>query len=357
MKITQRPSSLILLGALITGPCAEARLYLARDDLGQQRGVFQDPANNFDYAVHGEQSTLFLHQQPLTTGSPFKAGSFTKTRQSDTTCASYGEQLWAGTVDVSDDHQLFYWFAESRNDPANDPVILWINGGPGASSMMGLFTEIGPCILEPGHNVTTPNPWAWNNNASVVFLDQPAGVGFSLRRPDGEAIASKDEDGASDFQTFLNIFFQNVFPEKAHLPLTLTGESYGGHYIPTYVNHILESRSLDSAAAFRGNITSIILVNALLDFTATAIGSYELLCTSFRGQLLPAEDCETLRRELPQVTKLGQICDVSNDPHSCWAVMQFNLDRIMSLYGKRIARGEGNNYNSKLHNPIQNSPA
>lgn len=58
----------------------------------------------------------------------FKAEQFTKIPQDETTCATYGEQQWAGTIDVTDERRLFYWFFDSRNDPENDPVIIWVNG-------------------------------------------------------------------------------------------------------------------------------------------------------------------------------------------------------------------------------------
>ena len=67
---------------------------------------------------------------------------------------------------------------ESRNDPKNDPIILWLNGGPGCSSSTGLFFELGPSSINKTlHPVY--NPYSWNSNASVIFLDQPVGVGYS----------------------------------------------------------------------------------------------------------------------------------------------------------------------------------
>src|SRR4030088_2786711 len=69
-------------------------------------------------------------------------------------------------------------FFESRNDPKNDPVVLWLNGGPGCSSPTGFFLELGPSSIDENlklHN----NPYSWNSNASVIFLDQPVNVGYS----------------------------------------------------------------------------------------------------------------------------------------------------------------------------------
>lgn len=277
---------------------------------------------------------------------PYKAGKHTLRPQDNTTCASYGESQWTGTIDVTDGHRIFFWFFDSRNDPANDPIIIWLNGGPGGSSLMGLFNECGPCWLEPDANVTVANAWAWNNNASVLFIDQPAGVGFSSVKQ-GSPVAQVDMDGAEDFQTFLNLFFSDVFPDRASLPIHLAAESYGGHYAPTYVNHILETRAHDGRGAFWGNISSIVLVNAVLDFTASAVGSYELFCSDYRGQVLNETACHVIREALPEVERLGRSCDMSYDGHECFAMWDFAERNIFSWYWSEIEKGGRNPYNSK----------
>ncbi|XWW94366.1 hypothetical protein V2A60_002309 [Cordyceps javanica] len=304
-----------------------------------------------------QQPLGFNGNEPLAFASrkgSYKTGSFTRIKQDGSTCPSYGEAQWTGTVDVSDDRRLFYWFAESRNDPSKDPVILWMNGGPGASSLLGLFTELGPCVLEVNATKPVPNPWAWNNNASVIFLDQPAGTGFSSVADGGQA-PSSDKDSAVDFQTFLNVFFRDVFPEKAELALYIAGESYAGHFTSAYTKHILDARESNSKDAFMGEIAGLINVNALLDWTAVGVGAYELLCSDYRGRhFLEPEECDHIRRSIPELVRLGQECRLSTTSYGCLGLLYFLRENIDAIYRKRIDAGERNNYDVNLPCVIHN---
>lgn len=73
----------------------------------------------------------------------------------------------------------FFWFVEARTDPHRAPLSIWLNGGPGGSSLLGMLSENGPCSINADSNSSAPNPWSWNREVNVLFIDQPVQVGFS----------------------------------------------------------------------------------------------------------------------------------------------------------------------------------
>jgi len=151
------------------------------DDLGAQQLSFQ--VGDVPYWSHGvglsEEQLHDLAAVPSDRHVSFKhpafpnhSARFKKANFCDPTVNTY-----TGYIDIGVKH-LFFYFFESRNDPSTDDVLLWTNGGPGSSSAIGLLTELGPCNIV-SENETEFNPYSWNSNASIFFIDQPVGVGFS----------------------------------------------------------------------------------------------------------------------------------------------------------------------------------
>lgn len=126
-----------------------------------------------------------------------------------------------------DDH-YFYWFFEAEQDTGKEPLVLWLTGGPGSSSLFALLTENGPCTINADLSTTT-NAYAWNRNANYIWLEQPTGVGFSFGAPADE---DHDEtDVGANIYWFLQSFLKK-FPQFEGREFYVTGESYGGHYVP-----------------------------------------------------------------------------------------------------------------------------
>lgn len=122
-------------------------------------------------------------------------------------------------VDVTQNYTIntFFWFFESRKDPANAPLSIWMNGGPGSSSMIGLLQENGPCIINDDSNSTRLNPWSWNNEVNMIYIDQPNQVGFSYDIPtngttdESEVTVQDFSDGVPEQN---NTFYVGTFPSQ-----------------------------------------------------------------------------------------------------------------------------------------------
>lgn len=144
-------------------------------------------------------------------------------KQDESICAA-GSTQYTGWLDVGPVH-LFFWYFESQNDPTNDPLTLWMTGGPGGSSMVGLFEEVGPCLVNEHGNGTYYNPWGWSKKSSLLFVDQPVGVGFSYL-DEGYDLPGDSAQAAVDMHRFLQLFISDVFPHHLDSPFHLSGESY-----------------------------------------------------------------------------------------------------------------------------------
>uniref|UniRef100_A0A8B9Y3K4 Carboxypeptidase n=1 Tax=Bos mutus grunniens TaxID=30521 RepID=A0A8B9Y3K4_BOSMU len=157
---------------------------------------------------------------------------------------------YSGYLKGSGSKRLHYWFVESQKDPKSSPVVLWLNGGPGCSSLDGLLTEHGPFLIQPDGVTLEYNPYSWNLIANVLYLESPAGVGFSYS--DDKSYATNDTEVAqSNFEALKDFFC--LFPEYKGNELFLTGESYAGIYIPTLAVLVMQDPSMNLQGLAVGN--------------------------------------------------------------------------------------------------------
>ncbi|XP_003387315.1 PREDICTED: serine carboxypeptidase-like 49 [Amphimedon queenslandica] len=138
---------------------------------------------------------------------------------------------------------LFYWFFESRSAPSTDPLVIWLTGGPGCSSELGLFLENGPFIIN-GTSTPTYNPYGWNSFANIIYIDQPGGTGFSYVDKPSEYVHDETQL-AIDLWNMMLAFYEK-YPKYSKLDLYIFGESYAGHYVPAFARAILASNSIYS---------------------------------------------------------------------------------------------------------------
>ncbi|WEW55651.1 Cell death protease [Emydomyces testavorans] len=147
-------------------------------------------------------------------------------------------KMHAGHVEVDREHNgnLFFWHFQNRHIANRQRTVVWLNGGPGCSSMDGALMEVGPYRLKDDHTLTY-NEGSWNEFANLLFVDQPVGTGFSYVSTD--SYLHELDEMADHFVTFLEKWFE-LFPEYEHDDLYFAGESYAGQYIPYIAKAILD---------------------------------------------------------------------------------------------------------------------
>ena len=149
-----------------------------------------------------------------------------------------GEQpeTFTGFLTVKDDteNNMFFWFVPATDvEPSDAPVVIWLQGGPGASSLFGLLELHGPFTanFDVSNNVKAVlNPWAWTKKANVIYIDNPVGAGFSYAQDEG--LPRSQEDVARDMYEALTQWF-TMFPEYQANEFYAFGESYAGKFVPT----------------------------------------------------------------------------------------------------------------------------
>ncbi|XP_014744463.1 PREDICTED: lysosomal protective protein isoform X1 [Sturnus vulgaris] len=153
---------------------------------------------------------------------------------------------------------LHYWFVEAQSNPQSSPLVLWLNGGPGCSSMEGFLKEHGPFLIQPDGVTLKYNEYAWNKIANILYVESPAGVGFSYS--DDKNYGTNDTEVAHNNYLALKDFLR-LFPEYSKNDLFLTGESYGGVYIPTLAEWVMQDPSLNLKGIAVGNGLSSYEIN------------------------------------------------------------------------------------------------
>lgn len=163
------------------------------------------------------------------------------------------------TVNKQYNSNLFFWFFSARTGSADAPVIVWLQGGPGGSSLFGLFNENGPFSIDASRHVV-PRNFSWNTNHNVIYIDNPVGTGFSFTRND-TGYARNETDVGRDLYVAMVQFF-TMFPELQHNDFFVTGESYAGKYVPALAYTI---HKLNPAAKLKINLKGIAIGDGFCD--------------------------------------------------------------------------------------------
>ncbi|KAK0725077.1 putative lysosomal protective protein precursor [Lasiosphaeris hirsuta] len=198
---------------------------------------------------------------------------------------------------IPDSHPgRFFWFFEARKNPTTAPLAIWLNGGPGGSSMKGLLEENGPCFVASDSETTFLNPWSWNNEVNMLYIDQPNQVGFSYDVPTNSTVVPTETGFAFEIvpTNFTDGVPQSNYTHRVGTvssgKLTQTANStayaahalwhfaqtwfldYGGHYGPGIMhffqqqNEMMDKGTLREKGAHRLRLDTLGIVNGLVDF-------------------------------------------------------------------------------------------
>lgn len=198
---------------------------------------------------------------------------------------------WSGYLDASSTEpgiMLHYWFAEAEtSDASSKPVVLWLNGGPGSSSILGWLQELGPLVINATGGLMK-NPYAWTKQANILILEAPAGVGYSYcaAMKTGGSCSNDDVSTARASRAALQDFFKTKFPELRANKFFITGESYAGVYIPTLTKEILDH-------APEINMQGLAVADPCTD-TPSQGQSMDMLWYSHHNGLIPDDDFDFL---------------------------------------------------------------
>ncbi|XP_031247611.1 serine carboxypeptidase II-2 [Pistacia vera] len=184
---------------------------------------------------------------------------------------------YAGYVPVNEEfgRALFYWLIEADEDPDSKPLVLWLNGGPGCSSIAyGEAEEIGPFHIRPDGKTLYLNPYSWNQVANILFLDSPVGVGFSYSNTSSDLLSNGDKRTAADSLAFL-LKWLDRFPQFKGRDFYITGESYGGHYVPQLSQAIVRYNLATGDKTI--NLKGYMVGNALTDDFHDHLGVFQFM--------------------------------------------------------------------------------
>uniref|UniRef100_A0A7N0TU37 Carboxypeptidase n=1 Tax=Kalanchoe fedtschenkoi TaxID=63787 RepID=A0A7N0TU37_KALFE len=200
------------------------------------------------------------------------------------------------------DARMFYYFFVSRGS-RNDPVVLWLTGGPGCTGNIALFYENGPFQINDDLSLKW-NDFGWDKASNLLYVDQPTGTGFSYSS-DRRDIRHDETGVSNDLYDFLQAFF-DTHPEFVKNDFYITGESYAGHYIPALASRVHKGNKAKEGIHI--NLKGLAIGNGLTDseYQYPAYADFALT-----NKLISKSDHDYLIQIAnPKCVKLTQQCPI-----------------------------------------------
>jgi cathepsin A (carboxypeptidase C) len=203
---------------------------------------------------------IFLLSSTMAAPAGDKVKSWPGTNTTD-----LGFDLYSGFLPLNgtDGKEMHYVFATSQNNSSTDPVVLWLTGGPGCSSLEAFVYENGPYYFPQNQTYLVKNEYSWNKFANMLWFESPPGVGFSKTGSNPKNIYANDYTTADDNYNALKQFFVE-FPEFKSHDFYISGESYGGIYVPFLATWV-QKNTTRSDPRTEINLKGIVVGNGLVN--------------------------------------------------------------------------------------------
>jgi vitellogenic carboxypeptidase-like protein len=168
----------------------------------------------------------------------------------------YNRSIFSGYLPINNtspsNSSLFYIFYSAENvSNTSAPIVIWMNGGPGSSSMLGNFYENGPYQVkeENGKIVEKIREVNWGSKYNLLYVDQPVGTGLSFLGNISDLTTNQEQIADNFYNALQNFYKQEEFKDFIENGLIIAGESYAGKYVPSIAKKIVEwNQYLDNSS-------------------------------------------------------------------------------------------------------------
>jgi len=147
-------------------------------------------------------------------------------------------ESYAGLIPVNAKNEswLYFWYFPTTNPDGKEDLTIWLNGGPGCSSLEGLLQENGPFLWNYGTFRPVKNPYSWHKLTNMLYVEQPVGTGFS----NGKQTETSQEAVAASFLSWFKNFLDTF--DLKNKKIYIAGESYAGQYVPYIADAMLNAK-------------------------------------------------------------------------------------------------------------------
>ncbi|KAK9506392.1 hypothetical protein O3M35_008343 [Rhynocoris fuscipes] len=212
-----------------------------------------------DYNIVDDSSNV---DEPLFLTSYIERGDIQGGQKAALVPPLYGNIIsYSGFLTVNHLHNsnLFFWFFPAEINNATAPLVIWLQGGPGGSSLFGLFEENGPFYIDTNYKLVKRD-YYWTKTLNVIYIDNPVGTGFSFTG-NLTGYARNQVDVGRNLYIAVKQFL-TLFPQYLNNDLYVTGESYAGKYVPALA-YAIDEYNVDSDMKI--NLKGIAIGDGLCD--------------------------------------------------------------------------------------------